>query len=66
MPFRTVKIVHPELGESEVLESALPVWLARGWAVAADPPATPLHPAAAPPAADEQPEKIENKRRAAR
>jgi hypothetical protein len=29
-----IEITHPELGTAEVIESALPVWLARGWSTA--------------------------------
>jgi hypothetical protein len=28
-----IRISHPELGESRVMPSALPVWLERGWSV---------------------------------
>jgi hypothetical protein len=33
---KKIPIVHDELGESEVVPSALPVWLDRGWRVRED------------------------------
>jgi hypothetical protein len=35
-----IEITHPELGTAEVIESALPVWLGRGWSTADSNPQT--------------------------
>ena len=36
---KTVRIVHPEAGEAQVPESAVPHWRSSGWDIAEEPPA---------------------------
>lgn len=54
----TVRIVHPEAGEAEVPESAVPAWRSSGWELAPEPEEP-----QAPPKSEQQDDKPSRSRR---